>query len=162
MGETRVEITDNSGEVIRLMQGATVKAATEVGMLIANAAKRLCSPKGPMGNDMASGTELRNSIKSQVEEEDGTPVLSVGSDMQIAPYIELGTGKCYDPPPEWLQYNGSDGHTKGGLEQWYYYDEVEQVMRIGKPIPAQPYLRPAFLDNLDQIRQTIQDVLSEG
>lgn len=157
-----VEITDNSDDVLRILQGATMKAAEMVGMSVENAAKRLCSPKGPMGNPMRDGTELRNSITHQVDEDAGGPALTVGSNMQIAPYIELGTGKEYDPPPEWIQYHGNDKHSKSGLDEWFYYDELEKTFRIGKPIPAQPYLRPAFLDHVEDIKAIIQGELENA
>ena len=157
-----IEFNDNSEEVLRLMRGATLKAAEMSGMALESAAKRLCSPKGPNGNPMRDGTELRNSITHVVEDGADGPALSVGSNMQIAPYIELGTGKEYDPPPEWLEYHGNDKHSKGGLDEWIYFDELEQVFRIGKPIPAQPYLRPAFLNNVDTIKEIVQSELENA
>lgn len=157
-----VEFIDNSGEVLRLLAGATVRAAEAVGMQIESAAKRLCSPLGPQGNPFHDATELRNSIAHTVEDDGNGPALSVGSNLQIAPYIELGTGREYDPPPEWIQYHGTDRHTKGGLESWIYYDEAEGVFKLGLPIPAQPYLRPAFMDHVEDIKATIQDYLEKA
>jgi len=157
-----VEFIDNSTEVLRLLAGATERAATAVGMNTTNAAKRLCSPKGPKGSPMRDGTELRNSITYTVEDGGDGPVLMVGSNMQIAPYIELGTGREYDPPPEWIQYHGTDKHSKGGLESWIYFDELEQKYKLGLPIPAQPYLRPAFMDHVEDIKQTIQEYLENA
>ena len=157
-----VEFIDNSEEILRLLAGATVKAAEMVGMNLENAAKRLCSPKGPMGNPMASGTELRNSITHRVEDTAEGPMLMVGSNMQIAPYIELGTGKEYDPPDEWIQYHGDDKHSKAGLDEWWYFDELEKEFRIGKPIPAQPYLRPAVMDHVEDIKATIREELENA
>lgn len=157
-----VEFIDNSEEVLRLLAGATVKAAEAVGMNLENAAKRMCSPKGPNGNPFRDADTLRNSITHSVENDPEGPVLMVGSNMQVAPYIELGTGKFYDPSPEWIQYNGDDKHSVAGLDYWFYYDELEGVLKVGKPIPAQPYLRPAFLDHVDDIRITIQDNLENA
>ena len=157
-----VEFIDNSEEIKRLLAGATERAAEAVGMNIESAAKRLCSPLGPMGNPMRDGTELRNSITHTVESDADGPLLMVGSNMQIAPYIELGTGKEYNPPPEWIEYNGNDKHSVGGLDEWFYYDELERVFKIGKPIPAQPYLRPAFMDHVEDIKATIQEYLENA
>lgn len=157
-----IEFIDNSDEILRLLAGATEKAATMVGMNVETAAKRLCAPKGPMGNTMAGAPELRNSINYRVEDTDDGPMLLVGSNMQIAPYIELGTGKEYDPPKEWIEYHGEDKHSKAGLDEWWYFDELEKTFKIGKPIPAQPYLRPAFMDHVDDIKATIQEALEDA
>lgn len=157
-----VEFIDNSAEVLRLLAGATMRAAEAVGMNVESAAKRLCTPKGPMGNPMRDGAELRNSITHTVESDADGPLLMVGSNMQIAPYIELGTGKEYSPGPEWIEYHGEDKHSKGGLDEWMYYDELEKRFKIGKPIPAQPYLRPAFMDHVEDIKQTIKEYLENG
>lgn len=157
-----VEFIDNSEEILRLLAGATVKAAEMVGMNVKNAAKRLCSPKGPKGETMDGASDLRNSITHRVEDTGDGPMLMVGSNMQIAPYIELGTGKEYDPPDEWIQYHGDDKHSKAGLDEWIYYDENKKVFKVGMPIPAQPYLRPAFLDHVDDIRKTIRKALENA
>ena len=157
-----IEFNDNSEEVLRLMRGATLKGAEMSGMALESAAKRLCQPKGPNGNPMRDGTELRNSITHVVRETPEGPELSVGTNMQIGPYVETGTGKEYDPSPEWIETHSSDKHSKGGLDEWIYFDELEQVFRIGKPIPAQPYLRPAFLNNVDTIKGIMQSELENA
>lgn len=154
-----VEFNDNSDDVLRILAGATRKAAEMVGINVANAAKRLCSPRGPNGTPMKDGVELRNSIAHRVETDEAGAALMVGSNMQIAPYIELGTAREYDPPPEWMDYHGTDGHTKAGLSEWWYFDEAEEEFKIGRPIPPQPYLRPAFLDHVEDIRRIIQGEL---
>ena len=157
-----VEFIDNTEDIKRLLAGATVKGAEMVGMNLETAAKRLCSPRGPMGNPMHDAAELRNSITHMVEKTAEGVSLTIGSNMQIAPYIELGTGKEYDPPPEWVQYNGDDKHSVAGLDQWFYYDELEKKLKIGKPIPAQPFLRPAILNNIEAIKATIKEALEDG
>ena len=84
-------------------------------------------------------------------------MLTVGSNQQVAPYIELGTGKLYKPPPEWEQYHGDDAHSVGGLDFWFYFDELEGVVKIGKPVPSQPFLRPAVLDHIDEYKKIVED-----
>ena len=157
-----IEFTDNSDEVLHLLNGATIKAAEMVGMNVASAAARLCTPKGPKGNPFADAAELRNSITHRVEDTPKGPLLYVGSNMQVAPYIELGTSREYSPPPEWIQANSKDKHSKGGMDSWIYYDEFEEKYKVGMPIPAQPYLRPAFLNHVDDIKATIQEALEDA
>ncbi len=160
MGDILFE--DNSDEVLRLLDGATKKAARAVGGRVqAYARQSVEKSKGPMGGAWPHDVilALRDSIAVQVDE---GPVLTVGSNMQIAPYIELGTGRLYDPPPEWEEYHGDDAHSVGGLEWWLYFDKLEGVVKIGKPVPSQPYLRPAFLDHVDEYKQIVQKDLENA
>ena len=152
-----VEFTDNSAEIMKLLEKATESALEIVGGKVEGWAKRLCYPKGPNGNMMRGAAELRNSIAHQVE----NGQVSIGSNMQIAPYIELGTGKEYDPPPEWIQAHSEDKHSKGGVDSWWYFDENEHMFRIGLPIPAQPFLRPAINDHVEDIRAVIEGELKK-
>lgn len=150
---------DNTAEALKLLDGATLKAAREIGGKVQNYARQSVEKsKGPMSNPWPHDIimALRDSIAIQVEGSDGNPVLSVGSNMQIAPYIELGTGKEYSPPPEWEKYQGDDRHSVGGLEYWFYFDELEGAIKIGKPVPSQPYLRPAFLDHIDEYKDIVE------
>lgn len=162
MNSDNVEFSDNSDIIRSIFAGASVRAATAVGDWVVNAAKRLCAPKGPKGNPFHDYGALANSITSQVEETDDGPVLIVGSNMQVAPYIELGTAREYSPPPEWMAYNGEDEHTKAGLASWPYKDELTGELKIGMAIPPQPYLRPAFLDNVDDIKITIREYMENA
>ena len=156
---------DNSAEVLRLLDGATKKAARIIGGKVqAYARQSVEKSKGPSGNPWRTDDiiALRDSISIQVEGADGSPVLSVGSNMQIAPYIELGTGKLYDPPPEWEQYHGDDAHSVGGLDFWYYKDILTGDIKIGKPVPSKPYLRPAFLDHIDEFKAIVEQELQNA
>ena len=153
---------DNSAEVLRLLDGATEKAARIIGGKIqAYARQNVEKSKGPMGGAWPHDVimALRDSISIQVEP---GPVLSVGSNMQIAPYIELGTGKEYEPPPEWEAYHGDDGHTKAGLDWWLYTDELTGETKVGKPVPSQPYLRPAVLDHADEYKAIVKQEMENA
>lgn len=160
MGNTA--FVDNSEKVIRLMKGATEKAARIIGGKVVNYARQSVEKsKGPMGGAWPYDIILaiRDSLTAQVE--DG-PVLTVGSNMQVAPYIELGTGMLYDPPPEWIEYHGHDAHSKGGLDSWLYFDELEGVIKVGRPVPSQPYLRPAFLDHIDEYKDIVKQEMKNA
>ena len=160
-----VKIVDNSDEIIRLMRGATKRAARTIGGEIVKYAKGgVDRARGPMGNawPQEATIALKNSLTAEVTEKNGDPVLRVGSNMEIAPYIELGTGREYDPPESWLEYHGSDGHTKAGLDSWIYFDPVDNAFKVGKPVPPTPYLSPAVLDHLEQYRKIIQKDLENA
>lgn len=160
MGNTA--FVDNSEEVIRLMKGATEKAARIIGGKVVNYARQSVEKsKGPMGGAWPHDIILaiRDSLTAQVE--DG-PVLTVGSNMQVAPYIELGTGRLYDPPPEWIEYHGDDAHTVAGLEYWLYRDPMDGEIKVGRPVPSQPYLRPAFLDHIDEYKRVVEQEMKNA
>lgn len=160
-----VTFEDYSDDVRRLLEGATAASARVIAGKIRNYARAATSKaKGPMGNPWPTDViiALRDSITEDVEEVDGGQMISVGTNMQIGPYIELGTGKEYDPPDEWLEYHGDDGHTKGGLDSWLYRDELEGVTKVGKPVPPTPYLRPAVLDHASEYKDIVEDNLKNA
>lgn len=159
-----VEFTDNSDEVLRMMEGATESAARIIGGLIVGYAKqKLDGARGPKGGrwNQEDIIGLKNSLTLQVEPGDNGPALSVGSNMQIAPYIELGTGKEYNPPQAWIEYHGSDGHTKAGIDSWIYRDELTGETKVGLPVAPTPYLYPAVMDHVDEYRQIIESEMRD-
>lgn len=153
---TDVQFTDNSEEVLRILRGATMSAAEIVGGMWESNAKGLVSIPRRLA------PELRNSISHRVEDTDDGPVLMVGSNMEEAPYVELGTGRHYDPPPEWMENHAKGGKGQAGLEYWVYFDELEGKFKIGTPQEPHPFLRPAMLDNIEQYKQVIRGELENA
>lgn len=123
-----VDITDNSPEVRAALEQAKARALEIIGGKIESYAKGLVP--------VDTGA-LRNSITHAV---DGDTVLA-GSAILYAPYVELGTGKEYSPPPEWIENNAPRGAgIKGGVK-------------------ARPYLRPAVENHLDEYKNVIETEL---
>ncbi len=154
-----VEFVDNSDEILALLSKATESAAEIIGGFIEEqAGEYAMRAKGPKGNSWPFDelNTLRQSMTHQIENTENGPALSVGSNLEIAPYIELGTGKHYQPGPEWIQYHGDDAHSVGGLDFWYYRDKITGETKIGMPQHASPYLRPAFMDHVDDIKTVVQ------
>lgn len=154
-----VEFIDNSDAVRELLSRATRSAAEIIGGMVENqAGEYAMRAKGPKGNSwpLEELNSLRQSMTHQIEDTDKGPVLTVGSNLEIAPYIELGTGKFYQPGPEWIQYHGDDAHSVGGLDFWYYRDEITGEIKVGMPQHASPYLRPAFMDHVEDIKAVVQ------
>ena len=126
-----VDITDNSAEVRAALEQAKARALEIIG------GKAESYAKGLVPVDTGA---LRNSITHAVE--DDTAV--VGSAVYYAPYVELGTGKEYSPPPEWIENNAPRGAgIKGGV----------------KP---RPYLRPAIENHLDEYKNVIENELKNA
>ena len=75
-----VQITDNSEKIIEAMQQATVRALEKCGLTAEGYAKKLAPVD--TGN-------LRNSITHDVD--DGEQAAYIGTNVEYAPYQELGT-----------------------------------------------------------------------
>ena len=75
-----VQLTDNSKEVLEAMQQAVVRALETCGLVAEGYAKKLAPVD--TGN-------LRNSITHDVD--DGEPAAYIGTNVEYAPYVCLGT-----------------------------------------------------------------------
>lgn len=132
---------DNSAEILRMLENAVTKALTEVGLKAEKYAKALC-PVGTVestGKKGYRGGTLRNSITFDVEEN----TVSIGSNVEYAPYVELGTGPNFTPPPEWEQFDTPRG---SGVGHGY--------------VKPRPYLKPAIENHLSEYETIIQRELS--
>lgn len=86
---------------------------------------------------------LRNSITHDSVADDHSVTVVVGSAVDYAPYVELGTGVYAE-----------DG--KGRKTPWRYQDK-DGKWHTTSGIPARPYLRPAVENHI----RTYQDVLKQ-
>lgn len=127
-----VDITDNSAEVRAALEQAKARALEIIGGKIESYAKGLVP--------VDTGA-LRNSITHAV---DGDTVLA-GSAISYAPYVELGTGKDYSPPPEWMENNAPRG---AGI--------------ISRSVKPRPYLRPAVENHIDEYKNVIETELKNA
>ena len=131
-----VELTSHKEEFEAAMEAARDRALTIIGMKAEKYAKALC----PVGTSESTGKKgyrggtLRNSITHRVE---GDRV-QIGSNVEYAPYVELGTGPYFTPPPEWEQFNSKRGT---GIGHGYVH--------------PRPYLRPAIEDHLNDFKRVI-------
>lgn len=126
-----VQLTDNTAEVLSSLNGATARALEIIGGKIESYAKGLCP--------VDTGA-LRNSITHAV---DGDAVIA-GSAIRYAPYVELGTGREYNPPPEWMENNAPRG---AGLI---------------KGVKPRPYLRPAVENHVSEYKTVMENELKRG
>jgi phage gpG-like protein len=127
-----VQITDNSPEVLAALEQAKARALEIIGGKIESYAKGLVP--------VDTGA-LRNSITHRV---DGDTV-EAGSAINYAPYVELGTGKDYSPPPEWIENNAQRG---AGI--------------ISRSVKPRPYLRPAIIDHVDEYKNVVENELKNA
>lgn len=128
-----IDITDNTGEATAAIRAALLRGLEKCGLTAENYAKRLCPVD--TGN-------LRNSITHVVKDDE--MAVYVGSNVEYAPYVELGTGVYADggrPTPWVFQDENGDWHRTNGQK-------------------AQPFLKPAATEHAAQYRAIIKSELS--
>ena len=96
------QITDHSSEFLKAFEEATEAALEEVGLAAEGYAKRLCPvDTGRLRNSITYATAKAHDTgtppaKGEDYELRGTPekgVVYIGTNVEYAPYIELGTSK---------------------------------------------------------------------
>lgn len=132
-----VRIVSNAEAVKGAFGEASVRALEVCGLIAEGYAKKLCGGfKHPTGN-------LRDSITHAVA--DSENAVYIGTDVEYAPYVELGTGKYYPG---------------GRPTPWAYEDEKgETHWTAGNK--AQPYLKPAIADHADTYKSIIKSELTK-
>ena len=124
---------DHSREVLAALDAAEKKILETIGEKAEGYAKKLC----PVGTSESTGIQgyrggtLRNSITHMVQDK----TMSIGSNVEYAPYVELGTGPHFTPPPEWEQFTSKKG---SGVGHAY--------------VKPRPYLRPAIEEHADEYK----------
>ena len=131
-----VQITDNSEEVLRGLDLAKARALEIIGQNAEDYAKKLC----PVGTVESTGIKgyrggtLKNSITHAVDRDRDT--VSIGCrNVEYAPYVELGTGPYFEPPPDWETFTSKRG---SGVGRAY--------------VKPRPFLQPAIEEHRDEYK----------
>ena len=144
---TNYVFTDNSKMVLEMLEDAETKILTMIGLKAEGYAKKLC-PVGTVestGKKGYRGGTLRNSITFRVNAAGKDKTLEVGSNVEYAPYVELGTGPHFVPPPEWERF------------------EAERGKGVGKAyVKPRPFIRPAVEDHRDEYKKIAEKELKGG
>lgn len=123
---------DNSDIIKKAMDLASEKSMEAATLYIEGQAKSLAA---------VSSGEMRDKIDHKVSKRDGNIIGTVGSPFMYAFYVEFGTGEFAE--------NGAG--RKGG---WSYQDSSGEWFFTWGQEP-QPFLRPAFRRNRQQIQSII-------
>lgn len=152
-------ITDNTGEVLSALNRAKARALEIIGGKVESYAKALVAPRGPKGNTMRTEitAQIRNSIGHRVVKDEAI----ISSELDMAAYVELGTGREYQAPPEWIGTDVKPG-PNSGLPWWLFYDEEQQKVRVGLPMKPTPFLRPAVENHIDEYKDIITNELKNA
>lgn len=138
-----VQFTDNSAQALSELSRAKARTLEIIGLKAEGYAKKLC----PVGTVESTGIKgyrggtLRNSITHTV---DGDTV-AVGSNVEYAPYVELGTGPHFEPPPDWETFTSKRG---SGVGRGY--------------VKPRRYLQPAIEEHKDEYKTIAENELKGG
>lgn len=132
-----VVFNDYSKEVLAEMQDAVLRALERIGMKAEDYAKDLC----PVDTG-----QLRNSITHAVD--DGEHAAYIGSALEYAAYVELGTGTY------------AEGG--GGRPTPWVYQDAKGNWHWTRGNPAKPFLKPAVADHSQTYRNIIEDEMKNG
>lgn len=127
-----IKITDNSDAIKAELAAAYARALERIGAEAESIAAGLCPVD--TGN-------LRGSITHTVN--GGEKSAYIGTNVEYAPYVELGTGAHY---------------TGGRDTPWTYRDDEGGFHRTGGQ-KAQPFLRPAAANHKGTYRNIVKDEL---
>lgn len=132
----QVSFHSNLGEIGKATDAQLKVAAEIIGGMAESYAKQLCPVD--TGN-------LRNSITHSTEDNGHTVV--IGSNVEYAPYVELGTGKFAE--------GGS------GRDTPWSYQDAEGRWHTTSGRPPKPFLRPAIENHTDEYREVLEQILRE-
>lgn len=129
--------------VIKATGAALARVAEDIGERMETHSKLYITAgvyESPEGEYIRTGN-LRNSITHETVSDNGTVVVAVGSDVEYAPYVELGTGVY-----------AADG--KGRKTPWRYQDK-DGKWHSTRGMPPRPFLRPAVENHKEEYKQIL-------
>lgn len=132
MPDIDIQITDNSGEILKALEEKKKAALEGVGIQAEGFAKRL--------TPVDLGT-LRNSMTHAVRGDD----VYIGSNLQYAPFVELGTG-----------IYATDG--KGRKSPWGYYDRNGKY-HVTRGMKPHHMLKKAASEHTEEYKRIIEAIM---
>lgn len=130
-----IHITNHSADIKAEFEAACLRALEACGLAAESYAKQAC----PVDTG-----RLRNSITHTVDAEE--PAAYVGTNVEYAAYVELGTGVYYP----------------GGRSTPWSYRDAKGNWHRTRGAPAQPFLKPAVADHAQTYRAIIEHELKGG
>lgn len=134
---------DNTGAVIAEAKAAIARALEIIGGKAESYTKAL--------TPVDTGA-LQNSFTHSVS---GTTV-TISSGILYAPYVELGVGKLYSPPPEWMEAQAQRGR---GLDRWVYMGD-DGKFHMGFPRAGAHMLQQGVGGHISEYSEIIKSELS--
>lgn len=144
-----VEFVSHIDDVLNASAEKLARAAEIIGGMMESKAKTYITDaiySTPSGDYIRTGN-LRNSITHDAIEDDHSVTIAVGSNVDYAPYVELGTG-----------IYAEDG--KGRKTPWKYQDHNGK-WHTTRGMEARPFLRPAVENHLNEYREVLRSELKD-
>lgn len=152
MADFEIKITDNSGEILRQFEQSLQIALEAVGTQAESHAKQVISDSlvygntdltkyGEKDNSRVDTGRLRNSVAHTVVKHDAY----IGSNLEYAPYHELGTGI----------YASQAG---GRQTPWVYYDRKGKAHKTRGLYPIH-FLKKAASEHSEEYKAIIEKIL---
>lgn len=147
MAKVSFKITeDNRGQVLAALVAAATKGLDAIGAAAAkHASANAVRDTGALADSMMYAGDYQS--------------VSVGSPLEYAPYVELGTGPNYQAPPAWITNSAQRGHHD--TDPWWYMDDDGEWKR-GWFVTARPFLRPAIEDHADEYKGLFENALKNA
>lgn len=132
---------NNVDKILSGVDAACARALMAIGIK----AQKYATNLAPVGTPESTGKKgyrggtLRQSITYEADSE----TMTLGSNMEYAPYVELGTGPNFVAPPEWEEF---DTPPAKGASHGY--------------VRSRPFIAPAIRDHLPEYEEIIKNELS--
>ena len=139
---------DNREKVFRELKSVCEKTLNEIG----DAAIEHIRETVPVDTGA-----LRDSYMKDVDA--ANKRLRVGSPLEYAPFVELGTGPNYEQPPGWVTNLAQMGHHD--VDPWWYLGD-DGEWHQGWFVRSQPHLRPAFLNHVKEYKDIFKKNLQNA
>lgn len=132
MADFTFKITDNSGAIKKATQQQILKALEMCGMLAEGYAALKC----PVDTG-----RLRSSITHEVDAD--ANMMIVGTNIDYAPYVEMGTGEYYE----------------GGRRTPWVYQREDGAWVTTTGNRAQPFIKPSIAEHIKEYERVFRDEL---
>ena len=129
-----VKVTDNTDEALSALESAVERGLEIIGGKAETYAKDIC----PVNTG-----RLRGDITHKTDPAE--KAVTIGSNVEYAPYVELGTGPYFVPPPEWIHNGATQGR---GIGHSFVH--------------PRPFLRPAIEQHTDEYKYVFESELKRG
>ncbi len=134
-----MQCEDHTDEILERIRTAIIRALVRIGMQAESFAKK----KLTQNNSVDTG-RLRNSITFKVNE--NKEEVYVGTPVEYAPYVELGTGK----------------HYSGGRQDPWVYEDSKGNWHMTHGQRAKPFLKPAAANHAQSYKNIVEDEMKNG
>ena len=138
--DVTVTVENHKEDIIKALTEQAAAGLKAIGLTAESYAKQNITDQKAVDTG-----RLRNSITHAVEE--GELAVYIGTNVEYAPYIELGTGIYAE---------------QGGRQTPWSYQDDDGVWHTTRGQKPRPYLRPAAANHADEYKSLMEEALKNG